>query len=113
MSDKVGMVIISHSVKIANGVTDLIGQVITDVPIEVAAGTDDEEIGTSVEKIMNAIKKVDHGNGVVLFYDLGSSKMNAEMAIEFLGKSDVKIADHVPLVEGSYIAAVEANMVNH
>ncbi|SFL52753.1 dihydroxyacetone kinase DhaM subunit [Gracilibacillus orientalis] len=110
MAEKTGVVIISHSAKIGQGVVELIDQVISDVPIEVAAGTDQEDIGTSMEKIMTAIERADHGNGVLLLYDLGSAKMNAEMAIEFSGKSDVKIADRIPLVEGSYIAAVEANM---
>ncbi|WP_073201330.1 dihydroxyacetone kinase phosphoryl donor subunit DhaM [Gracilibacillus kekensis] len=110
MSDKVGLVIISHSPKIGDGVFELIKQVITGVPIAVAAGTDDNQIGTSMEKIIDAITQVDNGNGVLLMYDLGSAKMNAEMAIEFSESANVQLADHIPLVEGSYIAAVEANM---
>ncbi|WP_058306594.1 dihydroxyacetone kinase phosphoryl donor subunit DhaM [Gracilibacillus massiliensis] len=110
MSDKVGIVIISHSPKIGDGVFDLIKQVITGVPIAVAAGTDDNKIGTSMEKIKDAIEQVDSGNGVLLMYDLGSAKMNAEMSIEFSESTNVQLADHIPLVEGSYIAAVEANL---
>ncbi|UOQ85074.1 dihydroxyacetone kinase phosphoryl donor subunit DhaM [Gracilibacillus salinarum] len=110
MADKVGLVIISHSKKIGEGVCDLISQVISDVPIAIAAGTDDGEIGTSMELIGKAIEDVDQGKGVILLYDLGSAKMNAEMAIEFSERDQIKLANHVPLVEGAYIAAVEANM---
>ncbi|WP_066192184.1 MULTISPECIES: dihydroxyacetone kinase phosphoryl donor subunit DhaM [Gracilibacillus] len=110
MADKVGIVLISHSAQIGQGVFDLVQQVITEVPIAVAAGTDEEEIGTSMEKIQQAIEQVDQGQGVLLLYDLGSAKMNAEMAIEFTEVENVQIAEHVALVEGAYIAAVEANM---
>jgi|SRR5690625_3502733 len=110
MNNKVGIVIISHSIKIGEGVKELAEQVINKVPIEVAAGTEDNEIGTSIEKIQVAIEKVNRGAGALLLYDLGSAKMNAEMAIEFGNYTDVKIGDGIPLVEGSYIAAVESNM---
>lgn len=110
MSEKVGIVIISHSSKIGEGVKELAKQVIEHVPIEVAAGTIENEIGTSIEKIQAAIEMADKGRGVLLLYDLGSAKMNAEMAIEFSASTDVKLANGVPLVEGAYIAAVESNM---
>lgn len=110
MSEKVGIVIISHSSKIGEGVKELAKQVIEHVPIEVAAGTIENEIGTSIEKIQAAIELADKGRGVLLLYDLGSAKMNAEMAIEFSARTDVKLANGVPLVEGAYIAAVESNM---
>ncbi|UOQ48409.1 PTS-dependent dihydroxyacetone kinase phosphotransferase subunit DhaM [Gracilibacillus caseinilyticus] len=110
MADKVGLVIISHSKKIGEGVYDLISQVISDVPIAIAAGTEDEEIGTNMELISKAIEDADHGKGVILLYDLGSAKMNAEMAIEFSERENIQLANHVPLVEGAYVAAVEANM---
>lgn len=110
MSEKVGIVIISHSSKIGEGVKELAEQVIEHVPIEVAAGTIENEIGTSIEKIQAAIELADKGRGVLLLYDLGSAKMNAEMAIEFSARTDVKLANGVPLVEGAYIAAVESNM---
>ena len=58
MNNKVGIVIISHSIKIGEGVKELAEQVINKVPIEVAAGTEDNEIGTSIEKIQVAIEKV-------------------------------------------------------
>ncbi|KRG15372.1 dihydroxyacetone kinase phosphoryl donor subunit DhaM [Lederbergia galactosidilytica] len=105
----VGVVLISHSSKIAEGVKELIRQVVKDVPLEIAGGTEENEIGTSINKIQAAINKADQGKGVLLFYDLGSAKMNAEMAIEMSGLEHIKLIE-APIVEGAYVAAVEAGM---
>ncbi|WP_010095271.1 dihydroxyacetone kinase phosphoryl donor subunit DhaM [Ornithinibacillus scapharcae] len=105
----VGIVLVSHSPKLVEGLLEIIRQVIHDVPIEIAGGTDENDIGTSVEKIMTAIGNANSGKGALVFYDLGSAKMNAEVAIEMLAAIDVKIID-APLVEAAYVAAVEANM---
>ncbi|CDQ38880.1 MULTISPECIES: dihydroxyacetone kinase phosphoryl donor subunit DhaM [Virgibacillus] len=105
----VGIVLISHSSHIAEGTKELIRQVMKEVPIETAGGTDEGEIGTSIEKINAAIEQANQGEGVLLFYDIGSAKMNAEMAIEITGRDDLKLIE-APIVEGSYVAAVEAGM---
>ncbi|API93347.1 PTS-dependent dihydroxyacetone kinase phosphotransferase subunit DhaM [Virgibacillus pantothenticus] len=105
----VGIVLISHSHKIAEGTKELIQQVMKNVPIVAAGGTDENEIGTSIEKINAALEQANKGKGVLLFYDLGSAKMNAEMAIEMADREDVKLVE-VPIVEGSYVAAVESGM---
>lgn len=109
MMEYVGLVLISHSPKLVEGLLEIIRQVIHDVPIEIAGGTDDNNIGTSVEKITAAIENANRGKGVLLFYDLGSAKMNAEVATEMLDRIETKIID-APLVEGAYVAAVESNM---
>ncbi|MFS0750834.1 dihydroxyacetone kinase phosphoryl donor subunit DhaM [Oceanobacillus sp. 1P07AA] len=106
---QVGIVLISHSAKIADGTKELVQQVMKDVSIEVAGGTDEGEIGTSIDKILSAINKVNNDNGVLLLYDIGSAKMNAEMAIEMTEVDDVEIIE-APIVEGAYVAAVEAGM---
>ncbi len=105
----VGIVLISHSAKVVEGLKDIIGQVVHNVPIEVAGGTDDNEIGTSVEKITAAIERAHSENGVLLFYDLGSAMMNAELAIELCGYDNVKVVN-TSLVEGGYVAAVESSI---
>lgn len=107
--DYVGIVLISHSPKIVDGLKEMIRQVITEVPIELAGGTEENEIGTNIDKILAAMEQADNGEGVLLFYDIGSAKMNAEMAIEMAEKVDSKLIE-APLVEGSYVAAVEAGM---
>lgn len=105
----VGIVLISHSSKVTEGIKEIVNQVINEVPIELAGGTDDNEIGTSVEKIQTAIDRAQAGKGVLLLYDLGSAMMNAELAVE-LAETDQVMTAKAPLVEGAYVAAVEANM---
>jgi len=105
----VGIVLISHSAKVVEGIKDIINQVNDTVSIALAGGTDDGEIGTSIEKIQTAIDSVSHDRGVLLVYDLGSAKMNAELAIEMGALEKVKILE-APILEGAYVAAVEAGM---
>lgn len=105
----VGIVVISHSEKAASGVQELLEQVVGEVTVEAAGGSDDGGIGTSLEKIQSAIEKADKGEGVLVFYDLGSAKMNAEIAIEMLELEQVQLAAY-PLLEGAYLAAVESSM---
>ncbi|WP_026772218.1 MULTISPECIES: dihydroxyacetone kinase phosphoryl donor subunit DhaM [Sediminibacillus] len=107
--DQTGIVLISHSPKIVEGIKDLIRQVNSDVPIELAGGTDDGDIGTSIEKIQAAIENAHSPKGVLLIFDIGSAKMNAEMAVEMSEYDHIEIAD-VPIVEGAYVAAVESGM---
>ena len=110
----VGLVIVSHSSKIAEGVCDLARQMAADVELVPAGGVEDasgvSRIGTSFEKVLEAISAADQGNGVVILTDLGSAVMTAEMALEFLDsdhRSRVRLAS-AALVEGAVAAAVEA-----
>ena len=108
----VGIVIVSHSEKIAEGVKEVAEQMVPEVKIYSAGGTDDGRIGTDAMKISAAIDNAFDKDGVILLFDLGSSLMNAEMAIEFLDediKSKVEIID-APLVEGTIVTAVYASM---
>ncbi|MCC3298660.1 dihydroxyacetone kinase phosphoryl donor subunit DhaM [Arthrobacter caoxuetaonis] len=107
---KVGLVIVSHSEKLAEGVCDLAGQMAPDVAIIAAGGTDDGGIGTSLEKITAGIARADGGAGAAILADLGSAVMTTEMALEFLDPEQserVRLAD-APLVEGAVAAAVAA-----
>ena len=106
----VGIVIVSHSPKIAEGVKELALQVsTTSGRIIAAGGMSDGEIGTDAVRISEAIREADDGDGVVVLADIGSSIMSTETAFEFLedGEIDVRLAD-APIVEGTIAAAVEA-----
>ena len=50
MSD-LGIIIVSHSKNIAQGVVDLISEVATDVAITYVGGTEDGGIGTSFDQV--------------------------------------------------------------
>ncbi|WP_429951420.1 dihydroxyacetone kinase, phosphotransfer subunit [Enterococcus sp. AZ170] len=97
-----GVVIVSHVKEIGEGVDRLIQEVAKDVPITVAAGLDQGEVGTSFEKIMDAFEK-NPAPTLFAFYDLGSAKMNLEMAIDMTEK-EVLLFD-TALVESAYTAA--------
>lgn len=108
----VGIVIISHSEKVAEGVKDLAVQMAQNAPIATAGGTSDGRLGTDVNKIVDAINEVYSEDGVLLLFDLGSAYMNAEMAIESLDESkkdNVQLVD-TALVEGAVSAAVESSI---
>jgi len=108
----VGLVIVSHSSKIAEGVVDLAAQMAEGVRIVAAGGTDDGGIGTSFDAVSAAIAAADDGAGVVILCDLGSAILTAETALDFVDddvRERVQIAD-APLVEGSIAAAVAAQI---
>lgn len=106
----VGLVIVSHSARLAEGVIEVAEQMARSVPLVAAGGTDDGGVGTSFEKVMKGIAEADHGAGVVVIADLGSAIMTAESVLEFLDdeqRSRVRIAD-AAIVEGAVAAAVAA-----
>lgn len=108
----VGIVLVSHSKKIAEGALELISQMIQgNINIGIAAGTSDHRLGTDVNLIEEKIREVEKGHGALILVDLGSAIMSAEMAIENLEeprKSKVSIVD-APFVEGAIVAAMEAS----
>jgi dihydroxyacetone kinase phosphotransfer subunit len=108
----VGIVIVSHSSKIAEGVKDLAQQMAQNYTgLVCAGGMEDGSIGTDAIRIADAIRQANQGDGVVVFADLGSAIMSSETAMEMLEEENinVRIAD-APIVEGSIVAAVEASI---
>lgn len=109
----VGIVIVSHSAKIAEGIRDMAAQMArTGQKIIAAGGTTDGDIGTDAVKIYEAIKTADDGSGVVIMVDLGSAIFSTETALELLEedlRNRVKIAD-APVLEGSISAVVQASL---
>jgi len=81
----VGIVIVAHSAKLAEGVKDLAEQMGQGkAPIAAAGRLDDTTIGTNMERILEAIETVYRPGGVLVLMDLGSAVMSTEMAIEML-----------------------------
>ena len=103
----VGFVIVSHSVKLAEGDVDLAKMMAPDVPMAAAGGLEDGSFGTSFERILEAVNEVYSEDGVILLMDLGSAVMTAEMVLESLEGQKLAMAD-CPLVEGAVVAAVNA-----
>ena len=109
----VGIVLVSHSPKIAEGILELVLQMAPDYKKIVACGgTSDGEIGTDPVAIMTGIQQVNDNDGVVILVDIGSAIMSAEMALELLegeNLSKIIVADG-PIVEGALNAAVSASI---
>ncbi len=99
---KYGMTLVSHVEEIAQGLPKLLKQVAGDVSITSAGGTDDGDIGTSMEKILAAFED-NEADEILAFYDLGSSKMNIELASEMTEKK-IHLYD-TAFIEGAYTAA--------
>lgn len=107
----VGIVLVSHSKNLAEGIKELSLQMAGNVRIATAGGTEDGRLGTDVSKIINAINEVYSEDGVIILFDLGSAYMNAQMAIEFseYDEGKVEIVD-AAFAEGAVTAAVESSL---
>lgn len=113
----VGLVIVSHSQTLAQGVLELAEQMTRgSVVMEAAGGIDDPDnpIGTDPMKVMMAIESVaaSSEDGVLVLMDLGSALMSAETALDFLSE-DIKekvLLCSAPIVEGTMAAAVQASV---
>ena len=109
----VGIVIVSHSEKIAEGTVELCAQMAdAGVRLMAAGGTADHRIGTDAERIATAIREADSGYGVLVLVDLGSAVLSTDLAFELLDdavRERAAIAD-APLVEGAVAATVAASM---
>lgn len=101
----VGLVIVSHSARLAEGVVDLARMMAKTAPIAAAGGLEDGSFGTSFEKISNAVDEVYSDDGVVMLMDMGSAVMTAEMVIESMEGRKLAMAD-CPVAEGAVTAAV-------
>ena len=101
----VGIVIVSHSQKLAEGVVDLASLMAPETPMRAAGGMDDGGFGTSFEKISTAIDEIYSDDGVIILMDMGSAVMTTEMVLEDLGYDDVFMVD-CPIAEGAIAATL-------
>jgi phosphoenolpyruvate---glycerone phosphotransferase subunit DhaM len=112
----VGLLLVSHSVRLAQGTAELAREMAPDVPIACAAGDVDGGLGTSLEIVTDALATMfaPHGEAsgvasVVVLADLGSAVLTVESALEL----DDELAPRVrlasaPFVEGAVAAATTA-----
>ena len=108
----VGIVIVSHSPKVAEGAAEMVRQMVgNDVPLAWTGGDSGGGLGTSFEAITGAIDRAWSDAGVAILVDLGGAETNSEMAIEALPAAKRKrvVICNAPIVEGAVIAATEAS----
>jgi len=107
---RVGIVLVSHSAALAAGAAELASQVAGGAVVVVpAGGTDDGRLGTSIDKVRDAIATADSGAGAVIVPDLGSSVLTVRA---LLAEDDtlpglLAVAD-APFVEGAVAATIAA-----
>jgi len=109
----VGIVVVSHSRRLAEGVVELARQMAgDDLAIEGVGGAPDGSLGTDADAIAAAIRRADTGAGVVVLGDLGSAILATQTAIELLdaGADGKTVISGAPLVEGAVIGAVQASI---
>jgi PTS hybrid protein len=108
----VGIVIVSHSPRVAEGAAELVRQIVgSSVPLAWTGGNADGGLGTDVAKIMAAIERVWSDAGVAILVDLGGAETNSEMAIGMLepDRHGRVVVCEAPVVEGAVIAATESS----
>ena len=112
MSPRVGIVIVSHSAKVADGAADMVRQMVGDrVPLAHTGGNPEGGLGTDLAAIQAAIDAAWSEAGVAILVDLGGAEINSKMAIEMLDETrrDRVVVCSAPVVEGAVIAATESS----
>lgn len=111
----VGLVLVSHSAAAARGTVEIAQQMAPDVTLLAAGGTD-SGLGTSVDRVLEAVQTAlarDGLTGVVVLNDLGSALLTTDAVLEMLDAFDEGASARVrvpnaPFLEGAVAAAVEA-----
>ncbi|MEW6058831.1 MAG: phosphoenolpyruvate--protein phosphotransferase [Actinomycetota bacterium] len=111
----VGIVLVSHSAKLADGVAELAREMGgADVSLEPVGGLDlpDRPVGTDAVLVHQAIERVWSDDGVLVLMDLGSAVLSTEMAVEMLpeDRRGRVLLCEAPFVEGAIAAAVAARV---
>ncbi len=111
---RVGLVLVSHSARLAEGAADLARAMAADVTIVAAGGMapPEQALGTDAAKIAAAIEQAWAKPGVLVLMDLGSALLSAQMALDMVPethRAGVQLSS-APLVEGAVQAAVSAQM---
>jgi phosphocarrier protein FPr len=106
----VGLVVVSHSEALAEGVVALAREMGgPELALEAAGGMDEPgALGTDAERVRAAIERAMSDDGVLVLMDLGSALMSTEFAIEMLEGGGRVVMSEAPLVEGTVAAAVAA-----
>ncbi|MGH2764872.1 MAG: dihydroxyacetone kinase phosphoryl donor subunit DhaM, partial [Actinomycetota bacterium] len=108
----VGIVLVSHSAMLADGVAEVAREMGGEVRFEVAGGLrlDEPALGTDAALVAEAIERAYSDDGVVVLMDLGSAVLSAEMALDLLpsGRRDRVVLCPAPMVEGAVAAAAVA-----
>ena len=110
-----GLVLVSHSGTLVEGLRDMVAQVAGDeVPVATAGGPTTAGSGRArrASPPPSARRSMPSAEASLVLLDLGSAALSLELALEELDPVDrarVRISD-APLVEGAVLAAVQASV---
>ncbi|MBO7386941.1 MAG: PTS-dependent dihydroxyacetone kinase phosphotransferase subunit DhaM, partial [Lachnospiraceae bacterium] len=105
----VGIVIVSHSKNVAEGVRELALQMAGEhKKIIACGGMEDGSIGTDTVLIMDAIKEANDGDGVCVLCDLGSAILSTQTALDLLDEPIKAVVADAPILEGAISCAIPA-----
>jgi phosphoenolpyruvate---glycerone phosphotransferase subunit DhaM len=111
-SSQVGLVLVSHSTALVEGLAEFVGQIAgPGVSIHAVGGAVDGSLGTDGERVLEALQAAAHQPGAVVLMDLGSSVLSVQAALDDLSAEQrtwLEVAD-APLVEGAVAAGVLAS----
>ncbi len=106
----VGLVLVSHSPRIADGTAELVSHMADEVQVAAVGGDSDGGLGTDPEGIQAAIEGL-QAEEILIFMDIGSAVLSAETVLEMLSsevREKVRLVD-APFVEGAFAAGVMAS----
>ena len=109
---QVGLLLVSHSGAIADGLAEFVAQVAgPDVVIVAAGGGPGGTLGTDGDKVLDGLRSLSGGAGAVVLMDLGSSVLSVRAALQELDPAEsetITVVD-APFVEGAIAAGVTAS----
>ncbi|WP_054705857.1 dihydroxyacetone kinase phosphoryl donor subunit DhaM [Bacillus sp. JCM 19041] len=105
----VAILVLSHVEELADGAARLFRQANSEVDVFASGGLGAGEIGTSIDRIHTVLEEIPEEQEILIFYDIGSAKMNAEMVVEMFPNYTIAISD-APLIEAGYVATISAGL---
>ncbi|WHA09715.1 dihydroxyacetone kinase phosphoryl donor subunit DhaM [Enterococcus montenegrensis] len=113
---KKSIFLVSHSKEITDGIKAMVEQMAQkeEVAIFSLGGTAEGQLGSDPTKITAAVEASQDAAVYLVFADLGSAMLSAELAFDLLDENDQKkyrLVD-APLVEGAFAAAITAGITD-
>jgi PTS hybrid protein len=108
----VGLVLVSHSQRLVEGLAELVGQVAGPaVTIQAVGGTADGALGTDADRVLAVLQAAAHEPGAVVLMDLGSAVLTVQAVLDDIpdhSRAWLAVVD-APLVEGAVAVGVLAS----
>ncbi|MBA0947495.1 dihydroxyacetone kinase phosphoryl donor subunit DhaM [Enterococcus gallinarum] len=109
---KKSILLVSHSQQLTDGLKAMIEDMSDSETVTLFSlgGTAEGELGSDPTKIVEAVNQSSDAEQILVFADLGSAVLNAELAYDML-EPEQQTRYHLidaPLVEGAFAAAITA-----